>query len=117
MSKKQDIRAQFRDTVFRRDKYTCRVCGKVWLPSDADPALGRVNAHHIMDRSHWPNGGYVMENGITVCDGDTESCHMKLEQFHITGTALPNLHPDDLYRLIDSSLDAAILADDELGLK
>ena len=115
MSKKQDIRAHFRDAVFTRDRYTCRVCGRVWSAKDADPALGRIDAHHVLDRHLFPNGGYVMENGITVCAEGEDSCHMKCEQYHITGTSLPGLHPDDLYGMIGSSLDAAIAADDRLN--
>ena len=111
---KRDVRAAFREAVFTRDRYTCQVCGKRWAESDADPALGRVNAHHVVDRHEFPNGGYVAENGITVCDGGPDSCHMKCERFHITGGKewVPGLHPDDLYRKIGSSLDLAITADE-----
>lgn len=48
-----------------------------------------------------PNGGYVPSNGISLC----EACHLRAEQFHITGGARhePGYHPDDLYALIASS--------------
>ncbi len=112
--KKKDVRAAFRNAVFTRDRYTCQVCGKVWTPADADPSLGRINAHHVTDRRVFDNGGYVMENGITVCDGGAESCHMKCEQFHISNGATwaPGLHPDELYLKIGSSLEDAFASDE-----
>lgn len=114
---KRDVRAAFRTAVFERDGYTCVVCGRVWSEADADPALGRVNAHHILDRHEFPNGGYVAENGVTVCDGGPDSCHGRCERFHASGGRehAPGLHPEDLYRRIGSSLDAAIAADEALG--
>ena len=86
-SKKQ-VRSNFRNAVFARDKNTCRKC--------LDPA---IDAHHITDRHNLPNGGYVMENGISLC----ASCHERAEKFHSTGIAEPTFHPDDLYKIIKSS--------------
>jgi hypothetical protein len=66
----------------------------------------KLDAHHITDRSLMPNRGYVLENGITLCDDGTEqSCHLKAELFHITGGEnwLSGFHPDDLYARIGSS--------------
>ena len=59
-----------------------------------------------------PNGGYVKENGITLC----EAHHMDAEQFHIhSGTKwITNMHPDDLYKLIGSSYDLAETASERL---
>lgn len=108
---KQQIRVTFRENVFRRDGYVCQVCGRQWRPEDADPLLGRMNAHHITDRNEMPNGGYVQENGITVCDGPS-SCHMQVEQWHITHGNLvaEGLRPDDLYHKIGSSYEEALEA-------
>jgi hypothetical protein len=59
-----------------------------------------------------PNGGYVKENGITLCDDNDgyEGCHMKAELFHISEGVewTVGMHPDDLYRLIGSSKELAI---------
>ncbi len=49
-------RDTFRDAVFTRDKYRC-VCCK---------AEG-VDAHHIMERRLFPDGGYYLDNGVTLC--------------------------------------------------
>ncbi|MDJ1482847.1 HNH endonuclease signature motif containing protein [Cytophagaceae bacterium YF14B1] len=99
MSKKE-IRQQFRNSVFKRDNFTCQVC-------QTQQSEDLLDAHHITDRNEMPNGGYVAENGITVCKG---SCHMKVEQFHISEGKEwePDLHPNDLYRLIGSSKELAV---------
>jgi hypothetical protein len=91
------------------------MCGHV--PSSAtvyvndveiDPAL---DAHHITDRNLMPNGGYVKENGISLC-GD---CHEKAEEYHRTGVAIQGYSPDDLYAVIGSSYDDAVKASKELN--
>ena len=56
-AKKQEIRENFRNDVFKRDGYICKFCNKT---EDLD-------AHHITPRKEMPNGGYVKSNGITVC--------------------------------------------------
>ena len=114
--KKKQVRAAFRNAVFKRDRYKCVVCGKQWSEDESDPSLGRVNAHHITDRSLMPNGGYVKENGVTVCDGGPGSCHMRCEQWHISGhtEVEEGLHPDDLYQKIGSSYQAAVDASERL---
>lgn len=118
MSKKKDIRKNFRDDVYKRDKYTCRHCGAIYSESTAKELL---DAHHITDRSEMSNGGYVKENGITLCKynaegGEENSCHMKAEKFHITGGAEweEGMHPDDLYNLIGSSYEEAVNASEKL---
>lgn len=104
MKTKKDIRANFRNEVFKRDNYTCKLCGIYNTNPDW------FDAHHITDRSEIPNGGYVKENGITVCKDGNDSCHMKCEKYHISGGTEweEGLHPDDLYKLIKSSKDLAI---------
>jgi 5-methylcytosine-specific restriction endonuclease McrA len=102
MKKKKDIRKNFRNEVFKRDNYTCQVCG---IRYTTNPDW--FDAHHIIDRSEIPNGGYVKENGITVCK---DSCHMRCEKYHISGGNEweEGLHPDDLYKIIKSSKELAI---------
>ena len=53
-----------------------------------------------------PEGGYVEENGISLCPG----CHEKAEVFHSTGKSLPGFSPEELYVLIGSSLEKATSA-------
>lgn len=60
-----------------------------------------------------PNGGYVPENGISVC----HRCHQLAEIYHSTGGTrwYTGLHPNDLYRLIGSSKELAIQASQKLS--
>ncbi len=69
-------REQFKGAVFYRDGYKCVLCG----------AMG-VDAHHIIDRKLWPDGGYYLDNGVTLC----EQCHYNAE----TSTE-PKYSPDGL---------------------
>lgn len=108
MKKKQLIRENFREAVFKRDGYKCRKCGK-------PQSQVKLDAHHISDRNLMPNGGYVAENGISLCDCDG-GCHMKAEQFYITeGKEYPEgFHPNDLYALVGSSYEKAVKASERL---
>lgn len=102
-------RTLFRNSVYKRDNYTCRGCR---LNSTPDSATELLDAHHITPRTEMPNGGYVPENGISLCKfkiGDM-SCHEKAEYYFVTGEALPNFHPDDLYILIGSTREKAEIA-------
>ena len=105
MNKKKEIRKKFKDDVFKRDKYTCKICSLKYHQDEAELYL---DAHHITDRSEMPNGGYVPENGISLCDW-FEGCHIKAELYHITEGKewTQGMHPDDLYKLIGSSKDIA----------
>lgn len=118
---KREVRRNFRNETFKRDKYKCRICNEDY--SDQEYPENYLDAHHITDRSEMPNGGYVKENGISLCkeklDNDgflTESCHMKAEKFHISGGLEweKYMHPDDLYELINSSKELAIKKSFEL---
>ena len=55
----------FREAVFVRDGYRCVMCGS--------PAQ---DAHHILERRLWPDGGYYLSNGASVCG----PCHIKCEE-------------------------------------
>lgn len=94
---KKAVRAAFREAVFARDGHCCRVCGR------SDTAL---DAHHISDRTTLPGGGYVPENGISLC----APCHRLAEQLWETGVAAPGFSPDQLYALIGSSYAQALRA-------
>lgn len=103
---KKEVREKFRNDVFSRDKNTCKVCGET-------KPVEELDAHHITDRSEMPNGGYVKENGITVCK---EDCHFKVELFHIMEGKewTEGFHPNDLYKMIGSSKELAIRKSEQL---
>jgi 5-methylcytosine-specific restriction endonuclease McrA len=106
MNRKRKIRDNFRTQVFKRDNYTCVRC-------NTKRSESLLNAHHIADRSKMPNGGYVKENGVTLCEQD---CHMAAEKFHISGGLEweNGLHPDDLYSMIGSSYEIAVKQSEKL---
>lgn len=98
MISKKKVRENFRNVVFTRDKFKCVFCGK--------PA---VDAHHITDRNELEHGGYVLQNGISLC----EEHHKMAENFHETNGEkwIDGFHPDDLYKKIKSSKELAIKYD------
>lgn len=55
----------FKELVFSSSKGLCVVCRAT-----------AVDAHHILDRKLWRDGGYYLENGAAVC----ENCHWKCEK-------------------------------------
>lgn len=113
---KKDIRKNFREAVFNRDGYRCRVCRLVPPKVDEieDCDFWQLDAHHITNRNDMPNGGYVLENGISLCP----ECHMMAE---LTLTAISQgnsfqecWHPRYLYNLIGSSHEKAVKASERL---
>lgn len=56
---------EWRKAVFKRDRYTCQMCGKVG---------GRLNAHHILQFKFYPQHRFNINNGATVCE---YPCHKK----------------------------------------
>lgn len=100
---KKQIRDRFRETVLKRDNYQCVVCG--FQPEDPY----RLDAHHIIDRSLMPNGGYSEYNGISLCSErcKKENCHEKAEWLHAKGEAVLGYSPNDLYAMIRSSYNLA----------
>lgn len=102
MKRKQIIRENFRNAVFSRDNFKCKVCNK----------NGELDAHHITDRNEMPNGGYVKENGISLCP----ECHIKAEVWHSSGKQNyeEGYNPNDLYRLIGSNYILAVAKSEKL---
>lgn len=62
-------RDEFREGVFKRDNNLCVFCKR--------PA---IDAHHIIERRLWPDGGYYLDNGASVCADH----HMMCEQTFIS---------------------------------
>jgi len=56
-------RDDFREGVFARDNHRCVFCEKA-----------AVDAHHIIERRLWPDGGYYMDNGASVCEEHHLAC-------------------------------------------
>lgn len=101
---KKQVRENFRHQCGRRDKYRCACC--------SSQICDHLDTHHITDRTEMPNGGYVKENGITLCP----NCHIKAETWHQSGGQFwePGYHPDELYAKIGSSYAMALAASEKL---
>ena len=61
-------RNKWRNKVYKRDNYTCKICG--------DNTGGNLNAHHINSRNLYPEQRFSVDNGITLC----ETCHKKFHK-------------------------------------
>ncbi len=57
--------AEWRQAVFKRDAYTCQVCGQVG---------GNIVAHHIKRWANYPEYRFDVANGLTMC----RPCHSSL---------------------------------------
>ena len=85
-------RTEFREGVFARDQNRCVICG--WAGQDA---------HHIMERRLFNNGGYFLDNGATLCgyhhieaEKTVLSCESIRKAAGITSIVLPeHLYSDE----------------------
>ena len=90
----------------------CGITSADWRKANKVTITGDtyLDAHHITDRNLLPNGGYVAENGISLCP----DCHQKAEEFHSTGIAHTGYAHDDLYKVINSTYELAVEASKKL---
>jgi len=87
-------RDDFRNGVFARDKHKCLMCDS--------PAR---DAHHILERRLFPDGGYYLDNGASLCEEHhleaemtTLSCEEIREKAGIERIILPpHLYRDQRY--------------------
>ena len=86
-------RDTFRNSVFERDNHLCVVC--------KEPA---VDAHHIMERRLFSNGGYYIDNGVSLCTKH----HLEAEMTILTPEELRKkagiksiVLPEHLYRDVE----------------
>lgn len=71
MSKnKKQTREAFRSAVFERDGHRCLFCLET----------KNLDAHHIVSRKLFPDGGYFLDNGATLC----QKHHLQAEQGFLT---------------------------------
>ena len=67
-------RDQFREAVLARDGRKCVICGQT------EQDGWQLDAHHIIERRLWTDGGYYLSNGASLCSKpDGSGCHMKAE--------------------------------------
>lgn len=72
-------RDRFRESVLARDNHACVVCKRKGIPLDA---------HHIIERRLFPDGGYYLANGASLCDPE---CHTRAEQTLVSCDELRDL--------------------------
>lgn len=130
MSEKKLVRKNFRLSVFKRDRYACKCCGApgydaqggeehlkfhfakakqgplaatgaIFYTKDGQQLVA-LDAHHIINRDEIISGGFIKENGITLCP----VCHLLAEKFH-QGEGIDGYMPLDLFRRIGSSEEIA----------
>ena len=82
-------RDEFRSQVFKRDGNKCVICKQ---PS--------VDAHHIMERRLFTDGGYYLNNGASLCS----ACHLQaemtlisVEEMRIAANIKNKIVPEHLY--------------------
>lgn len=87
-------RKTFRNEVLKRDNNKCVICGKT----------NKLDAHHIIERRLWPDGGYFIDNGATLCDDGVNGCHYKaetteisVEDIRIACNITKPIIPEDMY--------------------
>ena len=83
MQNKNDIlldRNTFRNLVFTRDHHKCVICGAL-----------AIDAHHIIERRLFKDGGYYLNNGASLC----EKHHIEAE--------MTILHVDDIRKACNIS--------------
>lgn len=87
-------RERFRDAIFARDGQRCVFCSA--------PA---ADAHHIMERRLWSDGGYYLDNGASVCPEHHVQCETTIISVEAVRIACgiqkvlvpPHLYPDQPY--------------------
>lgn len=98
MEKKLLSRNNFRESVFERDSHKCCICG---VSSEEQ----KLDAHHIMERRLFVDGGYYLDNGASLCSEhhlQAESTKLTCEEIReacgITRIVLPeHLYGDQRY--------------------
>lgn len=93
-------REDFREGVFARDNHKCVFCGKT---AEQTPE-GKLDAHHILERRLWPDGGYYLDNGCTVCEEHHLQCEKTLYSVDLVREMCgakkivpPHFYPDHVY--------------------
>lgn len=86
-------RDTFRESVFKRDGFKCVICG--------EPAK---DAHHIIERRLFANGGYFMENGASLCEKHhilAEQTVLSCDEIRSAASIQITVMPDHFYQDVE----------------
>lgn len=81
-------REEFKESVFKRDGNKCVMC---MMPA--------VDAHHLMERKLFPDGGYYLDNGVSLCSEhhlEAEKCDITVEELRTAAGIKQIVLPPDL---------------------
>jgi hypothetical protein len=83
-------RDDFREAVFKRDGYHCLFC---------EETQG-LDAHHIIERRLFSDGGYYIDNGVTLCQKHhllAESTELSCDAIRTMAGIIDVVLPEDFY--------------------
>lgn len=89
-------RTEFRNGVYKRDNYSCVICGV----QHKDNTQDHLDAHHILERRLFNDGGYYIDNGATLCSEHhlmAESTDLSCEEIRIAAGISDIVLPDNFY--------------------
>ena len=82
-------RSDFEMSVFYRDRCKCVFCGQK-----------ATAAHHILDRKLFSDGGYYLNNGVSVCDEHHWLCEigeLSVEEVRAAANIIIRILPIELF--------------------
>lgn len=97
MEPKLLTRDEFREGVFLRDKYQCVIC-----------KAPHKDAHHIIERRLFDDGGYYLDNGATLCEKHhimAEETTLSCEEIRTAAGIKKVVIPDHMYTDNDYTYD------------
>ena len=89
MNAKLLTREEFREGVFKRDNFKCIFC-----------TLPAVDAHHVLERRLFTDGGYYLNNGASVCAEHhmlCETTEISVEDVRVAAGILKPVIPEHMY--------------------
>lgn len=112
-------RDEFRKQVFERDGHRCVICGikegerRIIMGKEIGYPV-KLDAHHIIERRLWTDGGYYLANGATLCDAgviyygnetykpvgchaDAEITTLSVEDIRVAAKIEKPILPEDMY--------------------